>query len=132
MSMILAEFELGDALLSILFFFLWFLWIFLVITIIIDVFRSHDLSGWAKALWVLFIIMVPLIAVLIYLIARGHTMQQRWQRQAQQQEELFRQQVQAAAGSSSPADELAKLSDLRSQGVISEEEFQQLKAKALS
>jgi len=130
--MILAEFELGDALLSILFFFLWFLWIFLVITIIIDVFRSHDLSGWAKALWVLFIIMVPLIAVLIYLIARGHTMQQRWQRQAQQQEELFRQQVQAAAGSSSPADELAKLSDLRSQGVISEEEFQQLKAKALS
>ena len=130
--MILAEFELGDALLSILFFFLWFLWIFLVITIIIDVFRSHDLSGWAKALWVLFIIMVPLIAVLIYLIARGHTMQQRWQRQAQQQEELFRQQVQAAAGSSSPADELAKLSDLRNQGVISEEEFQQLKAKALS
>jgi membrane protein implicated in regulation of membrane protease activity len=112
--------------------FLWVLWIWILIYVFIDIFRSHDLSGWAKALWFLFVLFIPLIGVLVYLIARGGKMQERAQRDARQQESDFRTYVQEAASSGTPADQLAKLADLRDRGVISAEEFEREKAKVLA
>jgi hypothetical protein len=112
--------------------FLWVIWFWVLITIFIDLFRSHDLSGWAKALWFLFILILPLIGVLVYLIARGGKMHERQVRDAKVQEREFRQYVQEAAGSQSSADQLAKLADLRDRGVITAEEFDREKAKILA
>jgi len=112
--------------------FLWVLWIWVLIYVFIDIFRSRDLSGWAKALWFLFVLFIPLIGVLVYLIARGGKMQQRAAQDARQQEKDFRAYVQEAASSGTPADQLAKLADLRDKGVISAEEFEREKAKVLS
>jgi membrane protein implicated in regulation of membrane protease activity len=111
--------------------FLWVIWFWILITVFIDIFRSHDLSGWAKALWFLFVLFIPLIGVLVYLIARGSKMQQHAQRDAQLQDQQFRQYVQEAAGSGDTADQLTKLADLRDRGVISAEEFEREKAKIL-
>ena len=112
--------------------FLWVIWFWILITIIIDIFRSHDLSGWVKALWFVFILFLPLIGVLVYLIARGGKMHERQVRQAQRQEEQLRSYVQEAAGSQSSADQLAKLADLRDRGVITDAEFDREKAKILA
>jgi len=117
---------------TILMIFLWVIWFWILITIIIDIFRSHDLSGWAKALWFVFILFFPLIGVLVYLIARGGKMHEHQVRQAQLQEEQLRSYVQQAAGSQSSADQLAKLADLRDRGVITAEEFDREKAKILA
>jgi type VI protein secretion system component VasK len=117
---------------TILMVFLWVIWFWILITIFIDLFRSHDLSGWAKALWFIFILFLPLIGVLVYLIARGSKMQQHAQRDAQVQERQFRQYVQEAAGSDSSADQLAKLADLRDRGVLTADEFERQKAKILA
>ena len=115
-------------------FFLWVIWIWILIMVFIDIFRSHDLSGWAKALWFLFVLFIPLIGVLVYLIARGGKMHERAARQAQQQDAEARAYIQQAAGSSaaSSADQLTKLADLRDRGVISAEEFEREKAKVLA
>jgi Short C-terminal domain/Phospholipase_D-nuclease N-terminal len=114
-------------------FFLWIIWIWILIWIFIDIFRSRDLSGWAKALWFLFVLFIPLIGVLVYLIVRGSSMHERAVQDAQQQDKEFRQYVQqAAAGApASTADQLAKLADLRDRGVISAQEFDREKAKVL-
>src|SRR5215472_4584622 len=112
--------------------FLWVIWFWILITIFIDIFRSHDLSGWGKALWFLFVLFIPLIGVLVYLIVRGSSMHERAVRQAQQQDREFRSYVQEAAGADSSADQLAKLADLRQKGAITPEEFERAKAKILS
>jgi Short C-terminal domain/Phospholipase_D-nuclease N-terminal len=112
-------------------FFLWVVWIWLLVLVFIDIFRSHDLSGWAKALWVLFVVIIPFIGVLVYLIARGSEMQERAARQAQRQDQEFSDYVRQSAGTSS-ADQLAKLADLRDRGVITAEEFEREKAKVLA
>jgi predicted PurR-regulated permease PerM len=117
---------------TILMVFLWVIWFWILITIIVDIFRSHDLSGWAKALWFVFILFLPLVGVLVYLIARGGKMHEHQVRQAQLQEEQLRSYVQQAAGSQSSADQLAKLADLRDRGVITAEEFDREKAKILA
>ena len=119
---------------SIFIFFLWVIWIWILITIFIDIFRSHDLSGFAKTLWFLFVLFIPLVGVLVYLIARGGKMHERAVAQARRQDREFRQYVQQAAASSpaSTADQLSKLADLRDRGVISAEEFEREKAKVLS
>src|SRR5579862_6971087 len=111
--------------------FLWVIWIWILIWILIDIFRSHDLSGWAKALWFLFVLFIPLVGVLVYLIVRGGKMQERAVQQAQQDDQQFRTYVQDAAGTST-ADQLSKLADLRDRGVITAEEFDREKAKVLS
>jgi hypothetical protein len=112
---------------------LFFIWIWLLIMVFADLFRSHDLSGWAKALWVIGIILFPYLGVLVYLIARGHKMHEHAVQDAQAQDAAFKQYVQQAAGSGgSVADELTRLADLKEKGVISDAEFEQLKAKALS
>ena len=112
--------------------FLWVIWFWILITVFIDLFRSHDLSGWAKAAWFIFILLIPLIGVLVYLIVRGSKMHQHQVQDAQAQDQQFRRYVQEAAGPQSSADELAKLAKLRDQGVITAEEFDREKAKILS
>ena len=132
--MLLAEFGTGQVFWSMLWFFLFFIWIWMLMAMFGDIFRSSDLSGWGKALWCLFIILTPFLGVLVYLIARGSKMQERALHDAANREAAFRSHVQEVAASSggSTADELAKFADLRDRGVISEDEFQQAKAKALT
>ena len=112
--------------------FLWVLWIWILIYVFIDIFRSHDLSGWAKALWFLFVLFIPLIGVLVYLIARGGKMQERAVRDSRERDQQFRSYVQDAAGSQNTADQLTKLADLRDRGVITADEFEREKAKVLA
>ena len=112
--------------------FLWVIWIWILIYVFIDIFRSRDLSGGAKALWFIFVLFIPLIGVLVYLIARGGKMHERAVQQAQQQDQEFRQYVQQAASTGTTADQLSKLADLRDRGVISPEEFEREKAKILT
>ena len=111
-------------------FFLWVIWIWILIMIFIDIFRSHDLSGWAKALWFLFVLFIPLIGVLVYLIARGGTMHERATQRALGQDQEIRDFGQQYTGPS-PADQLATLADLRDRGVITADEFDREKAKVL-
>ncbi len=122
-----------DAFLSMMWFFLWILWLFLLFRVITDIFRSRDLGGWGKAGWVTFVIILPFLGVLLYLIARGRKMTERDVADAQAQDKAFRAYVQEAAHGSGngTADELARLADLRDRGVISEPEFQQGKEKVL-
>jgi hypothetical protein len=113
-------------------FFLLILWFFLLFRIITDIFRSRDLGGWGKAGWLVFVVILPVVGVFVYLIARGHKMTERDVAQAHAQDQAFRAYVQEAAhGGTSTADELAKLADLRQRGVISESDFQQGKDKVL-
>lgn len=132
--MVVADYRLFDILLSMFAFFLFVAWIWLLISVYIDIFRSHDLSGIAKAAWVVFVFVLPLIGVLVYLIARGGKMQQHSIDQAKAQDDAFKAYVQHAAGSggASTADELTKLAALRDSGVITPEEFEAQKAKHLS
>jgi putative oligomerization/nucleic acid binding protein/phospholipase D-like protein len=130
--MILAEFGTGQVFWSMLWFFLFFIWIWMLIVIFGDIFRSPDLSGWSKALWSIFIIVLPYLGVFVYLIARGSKMQQHSIEAAQAQDAAMRQYVQQVASPSGSADEIARLVALRDQGVLSEAEFQQAKTKALS
>ena len=115
-------------------FFFWVIWIWILIMVFIDIFRSHDLSGGAKALWFLFVLFIPLIGVLAYLIVRGGSMHERSARQVQQRDEAFQAYAQQSAPVSpaSTADQLTKLADLRDRGVISAEEFDREKAKVLA
>ena len=129
----LAEFGTGQVFWSMLWFFLFFIWIWLLISLFGDIFRSKDLSGWGKALWTIFIIILPFLGVLVYLIVRGNSMQERALQDAANRESQFRGYVQSVATTGGgAADELAKLADLRDKGVISDAEFQAAKAKALT
>jgi hypothetical protein len=127
----LADIEFGHVLLTVLEIFLFIAWFWILITVIGDLFRDHELSGWAKAAWVFFLIVLPFLGVLIYLIARGEGMRERT---ISEQTEMKRQldaYVRETAGSS-PADELAKLSELKQRGEISQEEFDRAKSKLLA
>jgi Short C-terminal domain/Phospholipase_D-nuclease N-terminal len=126
------SYPLLDAFWTILEIFLWVMWFWVLITVFIDIFRSHDLSGWGKALWFLFVLILPLIGVLAYLIVRGGAMHERMVRQARHQDEEFRSYVQQGAGPQSSADQLTKLADLHDRGVITDEEFAREKAKVLA
>ena len=112
--------------------FLWVLWIWVLIYVFIDIFRSRDLSGVAKALWFVFVLFIPLIGVLVYLIARGGEMHERAVQQAQQQDQEVRRYIQQAANEPNTADQLTKLADLRDRGIITADEFEQQKAKILA
>ena len=120
---------------TMLWLFLWILWIFLLVRIILDIFRSDDLGGWGKALWVIFIVILPFIGVLVYLIARGAGIQRRDARQARAADQEMRgyiREVAATPGTPSTAEELTKLATLRDQGVLTEAEFDAQKAKLLA
>jgi hypothetical protein len=132
--MISTTYPLLDIFWTMLEFFMFFVWIWLLVVIFSDIFRSHDMGGPAKAAWVIFVIIFPLLGVLVYLLARGSSMHERAERQMAQQHKAFDEYVRRAAGSSahSSADELAKLADLKSKGVITDEEFDAQKAKILT
>ena len=130
--MLASSYPILDIFLTTLYFFIFIIWLWLLFMVFIDIFRSHDLSGWAKALWFVFVLFIPLIGVLVYLIARGGEMQQRAQQDAQQQDQEVRRYIQQAADTPSSADQLAKLADLRDRGVITADEFEREKAKVLA
>jgi hypothetical protein len=128
-----SEFGTGQVFLSMLWFFLFLLWLWLLIVVFGDIFRSRDLSGWGKALWTIFIIVLPYLGVFVYLIARGHKMGQHAAEAAAEQDREMRSYVRSVVSSDGKrtADEIARLADLRERGLISDAEFQQGKAKAL-
>jgi len=115
--------------------FIWVAFLFLLFRVIFDIFRSHDLGGFAKALWVLLVLILPWLGVLIYLIARGGKMHERDIASAKAQQEAFDAYVRSTAGSAtstSTADELAKLADLKAKGVLTAAEFDKQKAALLA
>ena len=132
--MLASSYPVLDAFLTMLYFFLFIIWIWLLIMVFMDIFRSHDMSGWAKALWVIFIIILPFLGVFVYLIARGGKMHERAADEAAQQQKAFDQYVKQAAGTpgETAADQLHKLADLKSQGVLTDAEFEAQKAKILA
>jgi hypothetical protein len=129
--LLLADFTFGQALLTVLEVFLFIAWFWILITIVGDLFRDHTISGWAKAGWVLLVVVFPLIGTLIYLIARGTGMRERAIAEQTEMKRQLDSYVRETAGSS-PADELHKLSDLKQRGELSEAEFEQAKAKLLA
>jgi ABC-type multidrug transport system fused ATPase/permease subunit len=112
--------------------FVFLIWFWLLVIIFGDIFRSRDMGGGAKALWVLFVIILPFLGILVYLIARGGKMHERAEQAAQQQQQAFDSYVKETAGAGSSVDQLAKLADLKQQGVITDAEFEAQKAKLLS
>ena len=131
--MIASSYPILDAFLTMLYFFLFIIWIWLLIIVFVDIFRSQDMGGWAKALWVIFVIILPFLGVFVYLIARGGKMHERAAQEAAQQQQAFDQYVRQTAGSSGDtASQLQKLADLKSQGVLSDAEFEAQKAKLLA
>jgi Short C-terminal domain/Phospholipase_D-nuclease N-terminal len=127
---IAADYPFLDVLWTIIIFFCWVIWIWIVITVFIDVVRRDDIGGWHKAAWVVFVIVLPFLGVLVYLIAQHDGMRQRSEKQAQAQQQAFDQYVRDAAGGS--AGEIAKAKELLDSGAITQEEYDRLKAKALS
>lgn len=128
--MLLADYSLGDALVTIIWIFLFVAWILVLFTIVGDLFRDHELSGWAKAIWILFLIFIPFVTALIYLIMRGPGMRERSIKEQAEVRHHFESYVRETAGTS-PVDELHKLNDLKEKGAISDEEFDRMKAKLI-
>jgi hypothetical protein len=129
---IAAEFGTGQVLWSMIWFFLFIIWLWLLIVVFGDIFRSRDLSGWAKALWTIFVIVLPYLGVFVYLIARGQKMHEHAEQSARQQDAAMRDYVRSVAGpGGGAAEEINRLADLRDKGVISEDDFQRGKAKVL-
>jgi type VI protein secretion system component VasK len=127
---IAADYPFIDVLWTMIIFFFWVIWIWIVITVLIDVFRRHDIGGFAKALWLIFVVILPWLGVLIYLIVEHDGMRERSLKQAQAQRDAFDDRVREASGGS--ADEIARAKQLLDQGTITQDEFNALKAKALS
>ena len=132
--MLAYDYPLGGVFLSFLYFFLFVIWIWILITVFMDIFRSHDLGGWAKALWCIFVIILPFLGVFVYLIARGGKMQERQIQDAAQQKQAFDSYVRETAGSSGGdvTSQLTQLADLKAQGVLTDAEFESQKAKILA
>jgi hypothetical protein len=124
-------YPLLDLFWTILWIALWVFWIWLLIYVFVDIFRSHDLSGWAKALWAFFVLILPFLGVFIYFIARGDSMQKRSFDEAQSHRQDFDQYVRQAAGPVSTADELAKLAQLHASGALNDADYEKAKAKVL-
>ena len=122
-----ADFPILNIFLEILFFALFFIWIMILFHVIVDLFRSKDMGGAAKALWLFFLIVLPYLGVFVYLIARGASMHERDVKAAEESEQAFRQYVAQA----SPAEELAKLHDLKEKGAITDAEYNAAKAKII-
>ena len=128
----LASFEFGDAFLSLLWLFFLVIFFWLLITVFSDLFRDHDLSGWAKAAWILFVVILPFLGILVYLIARGGGMQKRALAQQKAAQEHFQEYVREQASTGTVPDQLEKLSKLHDDGKLTDEEFAAQKAKILA
>ena|SRR5437762_2757609 len=131
--MVLATaFGTGQVFWSMLWFFMFFIWIWLLITVFADIFRSHDLNGWTKALWTVFVVFLPYLGVFVYLIARGRKMSEHAVEAAAAQDAAAKAYIRQTVATTSPTDELARLADLKAQGVINDAEFQQMKSKVVA
>ena len=132
--MLATDYPVLDLFLTMLYFFLFVIWIWLLIMVFVDIFRSRDIGGWAKALWVIFVIILPFLGVFVYLLARGGKMHERAAADAAQQQKAFDSYVRQAAGTegADTASQLSKLADLKAQGVITDAEFEAQKAKVLA
>lgn len=126
-----ADVNFGDLLLLVFEVFLFVAWIWILVAIISDLFRDHEMSGWAKGIWIIFLVFIPFLSALVYLIARGDGMRDRAIKAQSDAKKHFDEYVREQA-SSSPAEELHKLNDLREKGALSQAEFDQAKAKLLS
>jgi hypothetical protein len=127
----LATFAVGQVLWSMLWFFLFVMWMMLIFSIIGDIFRDHESSGFMKVLWVLMLFVLPFFGAFLYLIIRGKGMAERSMAQAKAQDAAVREYVQAAAGTGGGAAELQRLADLKASGAITDEEFNKMKAKVI-
>jgi hypothetical protein len=132
LSFPVADISFGEILLITLQVFLFVIWIWILITILTDLFRDHELSGWGKAAWVFFLVFIPFLTALIYLIARGGGMRDRTIEAQADAKKHFDEYVRTQAHTGSSADELHKLSELKAKGDLSQEEFDQAKAKLLA
>ncbi|HEY7632868.1 MAG TPA: SHOCT domain-containing protein [Thermoleophilaceae bacterium] len=130
MFTIASDYPFLDILWTMIIFFAWVAWIWIVVTIFIDIFRRKDTSGWVKALWIVFVIILPFIGVLIYLIVNHDGMADRSAKEYQAQRDQFDQYVRDTAGGS--ASEIAKAKELLDSGAITQQEFDQIKSKALA
>jgi type VI protein secretion system component VasK len=132
--MTLAEFGSGELLWSMLWFFMFIIWFWLLMSVFGDIFRSDDLGGWGKALWIIFIVVFIWLGVLVYFIARGKGMQERSIKAMQAQQAAQQDYIRTVAGTStsSTSEEIARLADLRDKGAITDDEFQALKAKTIA
>jgi hypothetical protein len=128
----LADISFGELLLIALEIFFFVIWIWILITILTDLFRDHELSGWWKAVWVLFLVFIPFLTALIYLIARGQGMRDRTIKAQAEAKQHFDEYVRQQAHGGSAADELHKLNDLKEKGALSADEFEKAKAKLLA
>jgi hypothetical protein len=122
----------GQVVYSILWFFLFFIEVWLAVSIFIDIFRSHDLKGWAKALWILFVFALPLVGILAYFIFRGDKMRAHQIQAARDKQDYARDYFQRVGGGHSVADEISKLVELKNNGTITEAEYEQMKAHVIS
>jgi hypothetical protein len=127
-----ADIDFGEALLVAFEVFFFVIWIWILITILTDLFRDHALSGWAKAAWVLFLVFIPFVTALIYLIARGGGMRERALKAQAEAKEHMDTYIREQAHAGSPADELHKLQELKEKGALSDAEFDRAKAKLLA
>ena len=132
MAIIGSSYPFFDILWTTLIFFAWVIFIWIAITVLIDVFRRHDISGWAKAAWVVFVVILPWIGVLVYLIVNHNGMNERSAREARTQQAQFDEYVRQATGSGGAASDIEKAKQLLDSGAITQQEFEALKAKALS
>jgi len=128
--MVIATWQVGEVFLSMLWFTLFFLWIWLVITVFADIFRSHDLSGWAKALWSIFVIFLPYLGVFIYLIARGHKIGEHQVEEVQRTDAAMQTYIRSVAAT--PADDLTQLSDLHDRGIIDDAEYEAMRRRLVA
>jgi len=129
---VVADYTFGDVMWSMLVFFVWILWFWMLFTVFGDLFSRHDISGWAKAGWSIFVIILPFLGTFIYLIAEGRSMGERAMQRAQSQQAQMDDYVRSVASSGSPTDEIARGKELYDSGAITQAEFEQLKAKALA
>jgi hypothetical protein len=117
---------------TMLVFFAWIIWIWILIVVFSDLFRRHDIGGWGKAGWTIFVIVLPYLGVFVYLIAEGRHMGERSMKQAQDYQAQMDSYVRSVADSANPADQIAKAKELLDNGTISQDEFDKLKAAALT
>ena len=129
---IAADYPFLDILWTMIIFFSWVVWIWIMIVILTDVFRRTDIGGWAKAAWVVFLIVLPFLGALVYLIGQHDKMAERRLKDARAQQAVIDERIKAVAGSDGPATEIANAKKLLDSGTISESEFAQIKQRALA
>jgi Short C-terminal domain/Phospholipase_D-nuclease N-terminal len=127
-----ADYPFLDIFWTMLIFFMWVIWIWILVTVLMDLFRRHDISGWGKAAWTLFVVVLPFLGVFIYLVTQGTQMAERRASEVQATQASFDQYVKSVATNGGATDQIARAKELLDSGAIDQAEFEQLKRKALA